>query len=175
MIGRTVEQVKIISKPRPLTSAEQAQVLAQIRTHEGDKFEPSTVEGDYQRVYGLRKFSNVEARFEPTATGVIVIFELSEQNLIREIRFKGNENLETATILNASGLKPGEAIDSFRLAMAKESIQRAYQSKNYPYARVDIDMDMLNKEGIVLFTTIEGPKVQGAGGEGARQQDLWRQ
>jgi len=46
MIGRTVEQVKLISRPRPLTSAEQAQVLAQIRTHEGDKFEPTTVEGD---------------------------------------------------------------------------------------------------------------------------------
>src|SRR5258706_2950100 len=74
MIGRTVEQVKLISRPRPLTSPEQAQVLAQIRTHEGDKFEPTTVEGDYQRVYGLRKFSNVEARFEPTATGVIVVF-----------------------------------------------------------------------------------------------------
>lgn len=160
MIGRTVEQVKIISRARPLTSAEQAQVLAQIRTREGDKFEPTTVEGDYQRVYGLRKFSNVEARFEPTATGVIVIFELTQQNLIKELRFKGNESLDTQTLQNATNLKPGEAIDSFRLSLAKEAIQRAYQSKNFPYARVDIDMDQLSKSGIVLFSIVEGPKVK---------------
>ncbi|HEV8379519.1 MAG TPA: POTRA domain-containing protein, partial [Tepidisphaeraceae bacterium] len=149
MIGRTVEQVKLISKPRPLTSAEQAQVLAQIRTHEGDKFEPTTVEGDYQRVYGLRKFSNVEARFEPTASGVIVIFELTQQNLIKEIRFKGNEHLDTHTLESAINLKPGEAIDSFRLSLAKEAIQKTYQSKNFPNSRVDIDMDELSKTGIL--------------------------
>lgn len=160
MIGRTVEQVKIIARPRPLTSAEQAQVLAQIRTHEGDKFEPTTVEGDYQRVYGLRKFSNVEARFEPTASGVIVVFELTQQNQIKEIRFKGNESLDNQTLQNVASLKAGEAIDSFRLALAKEAIQKAYQSKNFPSARVDIDMDELTKTGILTFSIVEGPRVK---------------
>jgi outer membrane protein insertion porin family len=160
MIGRTVEQVKLISRPRPLSSAEQAQVLAQIRTHEGDKFEPNTVEGDYQRVYGLRKFSNVEARFEPTATGVIVVFELTQQNLIKEIRFKGNEHVDTQTLQNAANLKPGEAIDSFRLSLAKEAIQKTYQSKNFPRARVDLNMDELAKTGIVTFDIVEGPRVK---------------
>jgi len=160
MIGRTVEQVKLISRPRPLTSAEQAQVLAQIRTHEGDKFEPTTVEGDYQRVYGLRKFSNVEARFEPTATGVIVVFELTQQNLIKEIRFKGNENLDTQTLQAAANLKPGEAIDSFRLSLAKEAIQKAYQGKNFPHARVEINMEQLARTGILTFDIVEGPRVK---------------
>jgi len=160
MIGRTVEQVKLISRPRPLSSGEQAQVLAQIRTHEGDKFEPNTVEGDYQRVYGLRKFSNVEARFEPTATGVIVVFELAQQNLIKEIRFKGNEHVDTQTLQNAANLKPGEAIDSFRLSLAREAIQKTYQSKNFPRARVDINMDELAKTGIVTFDIVEGPHVK---------------
>ena len=160
MIGRTVEQVKLLARPRPLTSAEQAQVLAQIRTHEGDKFEPTTVEGDYQRVYGLRKFSNVEARFEPTATGVIVIFELTQQNQIKEIRFKGNEHLDDQTLQSVASLKPGEAIDSFRISLAKEAIQKAYQSKNFPSSRVDIDMDALTKTGILTFSIVEGPKVK---------------
>jgi outer membrane protein assembly factor BamA len=160
MIGRTVEQVRIISRPRPLTSAEQAQVLAQIRTHEGDRFEPTTVEGDYQRVYGLRKFSNVEARFEPTATGVVVVFELTQQNLIKEIRFKGNENIDSQTLQNVINLKPGEAIDSFRLSLAREAVQKTYQSKNFPHSRVDIDMDQLSKSGIVSFNIVEGPRVK---------------
>ena len=63
--GRTVEDVRIIGN----ASVSMATIRNLIRTHEGDKFDPATVEEDYQRVYGLRKFANVEARVEPTATG----------------------------------------------------------------------------------------------------------
>jgi outer membrane protein insertion porin family len=160
MIGRTVEQIRIISKPRPLSSVEQAQVLAQIRTREGDRFEPSTVEGDYQRVFGLRKFSNVEARFEPTATGVVVVFELTQQNLIKAINFKGNTAYTTQDLSTIINLKPGEAIDTFRLSLAREAIQRAYQSRHYPYTTVDVNMDEAAASGNITFAIVEGPKVR---------------
>jgi outer membrane protein assembly factor BamA len=151
---------EIISRPRPLTSAEQAQVLAQIRTHEGDKFEPTTVEGDYQRVYGLRKFSNVEARFEPTATGVIVVFELTQQNLIKEIRFKGNEHSthklsRTWPISNLG--KPSIPSAS---PWPRKRFRKPIKGKNFPHSRVDIDMDQLSKTGIVTFDIVEGPRVK---------------
>src|ERR1051325_9063440 len=64
--GRKVEEVRILARPRPLGASLQGEVLHQIRTKEGDRFDPSIVEGDYQRIYGLKKFSNVEARIEPT-------------------------------------------------------------------------------------------------------------
>ena len=124
--------MRIIGKTKPLGTVLIAEISNQIRTREGGKFEPVTVESDYQRVFGLKKFTNVEARVEPTAGGVVVIFEVTEQDLIKEIRVKGNEEVDTLTLQNAVNLKVGEARDEFRLSLAREAIERVYQQKNYP-------------------------------------------
>ena len=65
-------------------------ILNLVRTHEGDKFDPATVAEDYQRIFGLRKFSDVQAKVEPTAKGVIVVFTVTEQRQIKRINFIGN-------------------------------------------------------------------------------------
>jgi len=159
LVGRRVEEIRIIGRTRPLSSATLSEVTRQIRTREGAPLDPATVEADYQRVYALRKFSNVEARVEPTATGVIVVFEVAEQDLIREIRIVGNDDVDTASIQAVIDLKVGEAIDSFRLGLARDAIVRLYRNKNQPHAHVEVDEDEL-KKGIVVFKIVEGPKVR---------------
>src|SRR5439155_1377941 len=75
--GRTVEKIRIVGNTTVPTSS----IANLIHTREGDKYDPETVEEDYQRVYReLRKFSNVTARAEPTADGgVVVVFVVEEQ------------------------------------------------------------------------------------------------
>lgn len=158
LAGRTVEEVRILGRNRPLSVATKSEIAHQIRTHEGEKFDPATVEEDYQRIYQLRKFSNVEARVEPTAGGVIVIFEVAEQNLIRSIRFVGNKEFEDAKLSDTIDLQLGQAIDPFRLGQAREAMERFYRSRNYTYAHIEIPQDELAK-GDVVFKIIEGPKV----------------
>ena len=160
LAGRVVDEVRLLGKTRPLTAAVQSDITHQVRTREGGKFDPATVQEDYQRIYALKKFSNVEARVEPTATGVIVVFEVAEQNQIKEIRFKGNQEVDTKTLQEVVGITAGEGVDSFRLSLANEAIQRLYREKNYPYTHVVIDEDELAKNGIVVFNVIEGPHVR---------------
>jgi outer membrane protein insertion porin family len=160
LTGRTVEQVRILGRTRPLTAELLAQISNQVRTREGTRFDPLIVEGDYQRVYGLRRFSNVEARVEPTEAGVIVIFEVTEQNTISEIRFVGNQAIDTQTLQNAIGIKVGQSVDPFRLALAREAIQRLYQQKNFPHTFVDVDEREAAQSGVVLFTVVEGARVR---------------
>ena len=159
LAGRNVDEVRIIGKGKALSSTLLSEISAQVRTREGAPFDPQTVEGDYQRIYRLRRFSNVEARVEPTRTGVVVIYEVTEQAPVRELRFRGNDSIDTQTLINAVEVKPGEAIDAFRLSLAAEAIKRVYQSKNFPYTRVELDPESL-RSGIVLFNVIEGPKVR---------------
>ncbi|MCY2951020.1 MAG: BamA/TamA family outer membrane protein [Planctomycetota bacterium] len=160
LAGRTVDEVELIGKPHGLTSAIQSEITHRIRTKEGDKFDPATVQEDYQHIYGLKKFSNVEARVEPTATGVKVVFEVAEQNTIKEIRFRGNEEIDTKTLQDAVFLKPGEGLDAFRLSLAKEAIERLYRDKSYPYVHVTIDEQELSTNGVVAFSIVEGPHVR---------------
>lgn len=159
LAGRRVEEIRVIGRARPLSSATLSEVLRQVRTREGEPFDPAVAEADYQRIYALRRFSNVEARVEPTATGVIVVFEVAEQDQIKEIRIVGNDDVDTASIQAVIDLKVGEAIDPFRLGLARDAIVRLYRNKNQPHAHVEVDDDEL-KKGIVVFKVVEGPKVR---------------
>ncbi len=155
--GRTVQEVRVLGN----TTVSSAVILNLVRTHEGDKFDPATVEEDYQRIYGLRKFSNVEAKVEPTDSGgVIVVFIVTEQKQIRRIAYRGNAEIDTLTIQSAVDVKEGESIDRFRLAIAKQAIENLYKEKNYPFAHVEIDAAALAQRGELIFSIVEGPNVR---------------
>lgn len=155
--GRTVEQVRILGN----TTVSTGLIAKLIRTAAGDKFDPATVQEDYQRIFDLKKFSNVQARVEPTpAGGVVVVFEVTEQKLIRSISFRGNRAISTDSLKAAADLKEGQAIDSFRIALAKQAIVNQYRDENYPYARVDVPAEPLAQRGELIFDVVEGPQVR---------------
>lgn len=157
LAGRTVESVRVLGN----TGVSTAVILNVVRTREGDKLDPQTVEEDYQRIYGLKKFSNVEAKVEPTDTGgVVVVFIVTEQRQVRSISYRGNYEIDTITIENAVNLRGGESIDRFRLAVAKQSIQNLYRERNFPFAHAEVDADALASRGEVIFNIVEGPNVR---------------
>jgi outer membrane protein assembly factor BamA len=155
--GRRVEQVRIEGN----TQVSSAIIRNVIRTRVGDPFDPDTVAEDYQRIFSeLKTFSNVEAKVEPTGTGVNVIFQVAEQRQVRDIRFLGNQRVETRALQDAIDLKKGQSIDAFRIAMARRGIEELYKDKNYPFAHVTVDQDALTRDGVVVFNIVEGPNVR---------------
>ena len=155
--GRTVEGVRIIGNNQVIT----ASILNVVRTREGDKFEPQTVQEDYQRIFALRQFSNVEAQIEPTRTGVIVIFQVTEQRQIREVIIKKQPSgIDDITIKGVIDIDKGQAIDPFRIATAKRSIVDLYRGKNYPLASVDVNLNEVARSGVLTFEIVEGPQVR---------------
>lgn len=154
--GRPVEGVEV----RGNRDVSTAVIRNLVRTRVGDPFDPQTVVEDYQRVFGLRKFANIEARAEPTATGVVVAFVVTEQRQINSIRFKGNRGAEDSEIRSVLDIRPGEAIDPFRIALSRTAIQNLYRDKNYPLAHVDLDAQALSDNGDVVFNITEGPNVR---------------
>src|SRR5207249_907505 len=97
---------------------------------------------------------------EPTVTGVIVTFVVTEQKQISAIAFRGNVKVATPTLLEVIDIHKGEAIDNFRIAIARQSIEALYRTKNFPYAHVDVDRDKLIKAGELDFVIVEGPNVR---------------
>ena len=157
LAGRTVEGVRVIGNTQISTSV----ILQLVRTREGEKFDPATVVGDYQRIYDkMQKFADVEARVQPTATGVIVIFVVTEQRLIKDIRYEGNIQVKTKELEDAADLRKHEAIDQFRINLAQQSIERMYREKNYAYAHVQWSPEELQSTGVLVFHIVEGPQVR---------------
>ncbi len=156
LAGRIVEDVRIIGN----STVSNALIRNLIRTQVGDRFDPATVQEDYQRIYDLKKFKNVEARVEPTRTGgVIVVFAIQEQKLIQKITFRGNRAISTKELQNNIDVKVGQAIDEFRLSLARTMIVSLYRDQNYPFAHVEVPQDVLLQKGEVILDITEGPKV----------------
>jgi outer membrane protein assembly factor BamA len=157
LVGRRVEDVRILGNAQVLTSV----IRNVIRTKAGDKYDPGTVQEDYQRIFQLKKFSNVEAQVEPTSTGgVIVVFIVTEQKLIKRISWHGNVQVDTKALEDAADIKVGQAIDSFRISIAKQAIANVYHEKNFPFAHVEVPTDPLTQRGELIFNVVEGPEVR---------------
>jgi outer membrane protein insertion porin family len=158
LAGRTIEGVRVLGNQTVSTAI----ILNLVRTREGAKLDPVTVEEDYQRIYGLKKFSNVEAKVEPTADGgVIVAFVVTENQQIRSIVFRGNvsiPNNELEPVVETS-IRVGEANDRFRISLARQAIEALYRGRNFPFAHVDIDTKQL-VDGDLVFVVTEGPNVK---------------
>lgn len=155
LAGRTVEKVEVRGNREVATGT----VLNLIRTRVGEPLDPETVREDYQRIYGLRRFANVEAQVQPTPGGVVVAFVVSEQSAIRSVGFRGNRAIDTTTLRNAVTVQPNEAIDNFRIALARRGIAQIYREKNYPLATVTVDAQKL-ADGDLVFVIDEGPNTR---------------
>lgn len=156
LAGRTVERVEVRGNQTIPTGT----ILNLVRTRVGDALDPATVQEDYQRVYELRRFGNVEAQVQPTETGVIVVFIVSEQKAIKSVQFRGNIAIETSVLASSITLRPNEAIDNFRISLAKRAIAQMYQTKNYPLTQVNVDSQALADRGELIFLISEGPNVK---------------
>ena len=155
--GRRVEQIKVVGNASVSTSV----ILNVVRTREGDGLDPETVEEDYQRIFGLRKFANVEAAVEPTTTGgVIVVFRVNEQRTIAEVSFVGNVSIATSKLQEVVDIQAGESIDRFRISLARQSMERMYRDRNFPFASVTVDEEKLTRAGELVFLVTEGPNVR---------------
>jgi outer membrane protein assembly factor BamA len=155
LLNRPVEEIRVTGNAQVSLQV----ILNQVRTQVGDKFIPEQVQEDYQRIYSLKRFSNVQAKVEPTATGVIVIFEVTEEKLIRSIRFVGNATITSDVLSKDIDLKVGEAIEQFRISLAKRAIIFDLRNKNHPFAHVDVNMNHLTETGELVFNIVEGPRV----------------
>lgn len=155
--GRIVEDVQIRGNAQVPTSL----IRNVIRTRPGQKYDPATVQEDYQRVFQLKKFANVEAQVEPTPAGAVIVeFIVTEQKLIKKITWRGNTRIDTPTLEAVTDVRVGQAIDSFRISMAKQAIVNAYRDKNFPFAHVDVPTDPLTQRGELIFDIVEGPQVR---------------
>ncbi len=156
LAGRPVEAIEI----RGNQTVASGIIQNVVRTRIGQALDPATVQDDFQRIFGLRRFASVEAKLEPTPTGVVVVFLVVEERVIREIAFVGNTRFDVARLKQVIDIEPGQAVDNFRLAQAKRAISTLYLSKNHPNAHATVDTDALNKDGRLVFNVVEGPNTR---------------
>src|SRR6267154_2510116 len=110
---RTVEDVQIIGNRR----LRREDILYYVQTRQGDTFSEAQIQRDLQTILSLNFFDKVQSRVyteEGPRGGVVVIFEVKELPIIRDLQFEGLKSVAESDLL--------KAFRERRVGVSKESI-----------------------------------------------------
>lgn len=157
LLDRPVARVDL----RGLSRVTEQEVRNNLRVAAGQPFDPKVVKADVETLYRLGHFEVVKADavLQPDGS-VVIIYEVEEQDMIRDIQFVGNVLVTDGDLRKAVPLTPGAPRDDFLLEQSIMRIRELYQERGNYLAEVSVDESRLEEDGILIFRVVEGPRVR---------------
>jgi outer membrane protein insertion porin family len=174
--GQATEPRRAVPYYRPQTGAQVRDVLitgnrnvsaekirSYLKTRPDRIFDEQLVQADVRSLIATGLFRDVRTYTEPAQDGITVTFEVFERPTIGYVRFVGNERIKNKVLLRESGLKVGDALNTFSVTEGRRRLGEFYRKKGYSDAEI---------------TIIEGNKPEHAGiaygiHEGTLQRIWW--
>lgn len=136
-------------------------VKARISSRPGEAYNPQQVAADVREVFGLGFFRNVRVVTEQTKDGRVLIFEVEENPVVRQIAIAGNDNLDGDKIRDALTLTTGATLDYPLLYENVARIEGLYRAEGYYQVKVSQRIEPLTQGAVsVTFEVEEGEKLR---------------
>ncbi len=140
---------------------ESAAVKARLGTAAGRPYRPRQIAQDVRNVYDLGFFRNVQVLTDRVPRGLIVIFEVEENPVVRQISISGNDNSDGDEIRDILTLTTGTTLDYPLLFENSARITELYKGKGYYLAEVEHEVETLSETSVgIHFIVIEGKKLK---------------
>jgi outer membrane protein insertion porin family len=153
--GEAVIEIRVRGNRRIEADA----ILARIGTRTGQSIRPGQIASDVQEVFGLGFFSDVEVYTDRTPEGIILIFQVEENPVIRQISISGNEDLESDKIRDALTLTTGSTLDYPLLHENTARIEALYRAEGYYLADVRFEIEPLREGSIAINFEVDEKEV----------------
>lgn len=174
-------------EPAPATPAQQQRVLVEsvevegnrrlrdedilyhIQTRAGDIYNEAQIQRDYQALLNLPFFDKTKVRVSTTdgpRGGKVVIFDVVELPVIRELTFKGLKSIGEADVLKEFreqrvGIAREQTFDPVKVNNARRVIKELLSQHGHPNAVVNPDTEEVSATSIALtFNVDEGDRVR---------------
>jgi outer membrane protein assembly complex protein YaeT len=138
------------------------QILSQIKTRPGQRFDEEQAREDVQKLKESGAFGDI--RVSTRSTGdkkVIVIFDLAElPSLIREIVYKGAKHMKPKDLDALTGLRRGSPLNPAANLLACRAIEQKYRDDGRIFAKVLLEEGGKVGDTRVVFNITEGPEVK---------------
>jgi outer membrane protein insertion porin family len=155
--GERVAEVRVRGNRRIEAEA----IKARIMTEPGSRYSPNQIAKDLTAVHSLGFFSDVRIFRESGPSGLIVVFEVEEYPVVRQISISGNENLDSDDIRDILTLTTGSSLDYPLLFENRSRIESLYRAQGYYLADVSYEIADLGEASIsVDFIVVENEKLK---------------
>jgi outer membrane protein insertion porin family len=162
---RLVENVDIIGNRR----LRKDDILYYIQTRQGDVFSEAAIQRDYQTLLSLTFFDKTATRVfteNGPRGGVIVIFEVKELPIIRDLTFDGLKSVQESDVLKAFrerrvGVSKENIYDPVKVRTAQRVIKELLSESGHPNAVVEIETEEVSATSLAVnFKVDEGDRVR---------------
>jgi len=141
-------------------------ILARMFTHEGDTYDPISIERDFNSLWNTGYFEDLRIEREDSEKGVILNVFVREKPTIREINYKGNNSVTTSDILDRFkkekvGISVESQYDPTRIKHAETVIKELLAEHGHQFATIKTDVKTIPPASVqVNFNIKEGPVVK---------------
>jgi outer membrane protein insertion porin family len=140
-------------------SVKQAEVIAKVRTRQGDVFNPEVASEDTKRIAEIKGVEYCYYNTKPIDGDINLTFVVVEKNIVRSIEFAGNKAYRGKKLKEKLGFKVGDYLDPVMAQTYTTTIVEYYRKNGFPYAEVTLNTEKLSV-GKVVYTVKEGPRVK---------------
>jgi outer membrane protein insertion porin family len=159
----TIVQIRVIGNRR----IPRETVLARLFTHQGDPYDPATIERDFNSLWNTGYFENLQIAREDTPKGIILDVIVKEKPTIREINYKGLNSVSTSDVLDRfkkehlTGFSQESPYDPTKLARAVDIIRALLAEHGHQFATVKPEIKNIPPSSVAVnFNIKEGPTVK---------------
>ncbi len=150
----TVVDVRIAgNKSLPLD-----RILPHIRTRPGREFDLELIQEDVRRLDKTRMFVSVKTFMRPVPGGLVVVFDIIERPLLKEVLFVGCQEIRKKTLQKEANIKAGDPMDPFANEEARHKLEEYYHKQGFNLARVTLLEGDKPEDRRAIFLVNEGHK-----------------
>jgi outer membrane protein insertion porin family len=140
-----------------------------IQSKPGDRYQADQVRRDLEAIIALGWFDPMQTRVseaEGQRGGKIIIFQVREYPIIRDIRYVGLKSVVESEVLahfkeKHVGLSKESQLNPAKLIAARNAIRELLAEKGHPEATVEAAVEDISPTAVVVFFNVEeGPRVR---------------
>jgi len=141
-------------------------LLRLVESKPGARFEFLRVREDLKR---LSKFAlEAEVRLENTKEGIVLVFKLRENPVLKEVRFVGNVKVKTKDLLPVVRVQTGKTVSREEVRQSREAVEKEYRSLGFMRAKIQADLvpvslkagETAAEQAILQIQIEEGEKIR---------------
>lgn len=150
--GQLVLGVEIVGNKK----ISQHKILSHMQTRQDRMFDEKQLQADIHELYRTELFRKIEVSKRATPQGVFIKLQISEQPLVDEVIFHGNERLDDRQLKKHCGIEKGDPVNPFSVEMARQRLMDYYRENGMNHADVQIREGNRPTDTRVFFEISEG-------------------
>lgn len=157
-VGLTGKEMVVDVRVEGVPDKDLHKVVRYIRTHEGRRFDPLTVQDDVRRLLKSDRYVAPPPSYQRVGdNGIIVIFHVTERPTIKYVVYKGS-SIRKRHLDKKTELKPGDPFNVTAIEEGRRNLEEYFHEKGFTKATVTVVEGKNRNDRGVVYLINEGVK-----------------